>query len=69
MEERGESVERVKGKRGGARPGAGRKKTTTAGFAMRIPSDVEAILAKVDNRSAFVVEAIRHYAAAQGINP
>ena len=69
MEESEKSVERVKGKREGARPGAGRKKTTTAGFSMRIPADVEAILAKVDNRSTFVVEAIRHYAAARGINP
>lgn len=48
---------------GGARRGAGRKKTTTASIALKIPADVEAILAAVPNRSAYIVAAIRHYHA------
>lgn len=52
---------------GGARIGAGRKRTTSSSIALRIPEDVEAILTKVDKRSAFIVEAIRHYAAVKGL--
>lgn len=52
---------------GGKREGAGRKKTTSKSIALRIPEDVVAILDRVDNRSAFIVEAIRHYANAKGV--
>lgn len=57
----------AKNTHGGARKGSGRKKTTAASIALRIPEDVAEILAKVDNRSAFIVEAVRHYAREKGI--
>lgn len=48
---------------GGARPGAGRKKTTSKSIAIRIPADVEAILDEVEgSKSAYIIEAIRAYA-------
>lgn len=48
---------------GGAREGAGRKKTTSKSIALRIPEDVAAILDSVEgSKSAFIVEAIRAYA-------
>lgn len=51
-----------KSNRGGARPGAGRKRTSASSIALRIPQDVAEILARVENRSAYIVEAIRAYA-------
>lgn len=51
---------------GGARAGAGRKKTTARSIALRIPDDVAAILDSVPNRSAYIVEAIRYYHARAG---
>ncbi len=47
---------------GGKREGSGRKKTTSKSIALRIPDDVEQILEKQANRSAFIIEAIREYA-------
>ena len=47
---------------GGKREGSGRKKTTSKSIALRIPEDVERILEKQANRSAFIIEAIREYA-------
>ena len=47
---------------GGKREGSGRKKTTSKSIALRIPKDVEQILEKQANRSAFIIEAIREYA-------
>lgn len=46
---------------GGARPGAGRKRSSSASISLRIPEDVERILAAQPNRSTFIVEAIRFY--------
>lgn len=51
---------------GGARAGAGRKKTTARSIALRIPDDVAAILDSVPNRSAYIVEAVRYYHAHGG---
>lgn len=56
-------------KRGGSRPGAGRKKTTSSSIALRIPADVEQILSQVEQRSAYIVEAIRYYHAQMGCQP
>lgn len=47
---------------GGKREGAGRKKTTSKSIALRIPEDVVEILDNVENRSAFIIEAIRQLA-------
>lgn len=50
---------------GGARKGAGRKKTTAKSIALRIPEDVAAILDAVPgSKSAYIVAAIRAFAAA-----
>lgn len=49
---------------GGARQGAGRKKSTAKSIALRIPDDVAEILDGVDgSKSAYIVAAIRAYAA------
>lgn len=48
---------------GGARPGAGRKRTTAKSIALRIPEDVAEILDSVEgSKSAFIVAAIREFA-------
>lgn len=52
---------------GGARKGAGRKKTGNVSVFFRLPADLIALLDGVGNKSAFVAEAIRHYAEAKGI--
>lgn len=51
--------------RGGRREGAGRPsvKNNTRSIALRIPQDVADILDRQPNRSAFIIEAIRAYAA------
>lgn len=60
-------MEEPKGKKkngwGGKREGAGRPVTnpTTRSIALRIPGDVAEILDRQDNRSAFIIEAIRAY--------
>ncbi len=60
-----ESNEKNTNKWGGKREGAGRKKTTSKSIALRIPEDVAEILDQVENRSAFIIEAIRQYAKKQ----
>ena len=52
---------------GGSRQGAGRKseEPRTRSIALRIPDDVAAILDRQENRSAFIIEAIRAYDAEQ----
>lgn len=59
--------EKETSKRGGRREGAGRKKTVGAvsTICIRIPEDVVAILDAQPSRSAFIIAAIRAYAAAQ----
>lgn len=59
------SNEKIPNKWGGEREGSGRKKTTSKSIALRIPEDVAEILDHVENRSAFIIEAIRHYAKKQ----
>lgn len=59
------SNEKIPNKWGGEREGSGRKKTTSKSIALRIPEDVAEILDHVENRSAFINEAIRHYAKKQ----
>lgn len=60
-------MEGQKGKKkngwGGRREGAGRRSEnpSTRSIALRIPEDVAAILDRQDNRSAFIIEAIRAY--------
>ena len=55
--------EEKKNKWGGRRDGAGRPKVTncTRSIALRIPEDVAAILDRQENRSAYIIEAIRAY--------
>lgn len=56
--------EEMKKGRGGARQGAGRKKTSTKTIGIRIPGDVERILDGVEgSRTDFIIAAIRAYAA------
>lgn len=56
--------ERGKSAWGGAREGSGRKRTTSKSIALRIPEDVAEILEGVEgSKSAFIIEAIRAYAA------
>lgn len=59
-----ESNEKNSNKWGGKRSGAGRPKkfSNNKTIALRIPEDVVEILDRVDNRSAFIIEAIRFYA-------
>lgn len=49
--------------RGGARPGSGRPKGRKdyKSISIRIPEDVEMILSKQENRSSYIIEAIREY--------
>lgn len=49
--------------RGGRREGAGRPKgeNNVRSIALRIPEDVANILDKQENRSAYIIEAIRAY--------
>lgn len=60
-------MEEPKGKKktgwGGKRQGAGRPVTnpTTRSIALRIPDDVAEILDRQENRSAYIIEAIRAY--------
>lgn len=52
-----------KNTRGGARPGAGRKKVCVKQIVVKIPADVERILAETDlTISGYVVAAIREKA-------
>lgn len=48
---------------GGRREGAGRPnvRNNTRSIALRIPKDVAAILDRQENRSAYIIEAIRAY--------
>jgi len=48
---------------GGARSGAGRKKTTARSIALRAPPAAAAIHAVPGSKTAFIVAAIRAYAA------
>lgn len=59
-----QNVEKTESQWGGARKGAGRKKSTTRSIALRIPEDVEKILDAVEgSKSAYIIEAIRAFAA------
>lgn len=55
--------EKEKSKRGGRREGAGRPRgiNNHASISIRIPEDVSEILDRQQNRSAFIIEAIRAY--------
>ena len=57
--------ETPKKSRGGRREGAGRPRGNNnfKSIALRIPQDVAAILDRQPNRSAYIINAIRHYAA------
>lgn len=51
---------------GGARKGAGRKKTSAKSIALRIPEDVAEILDSVEgSKSAYIISAIRAFAQSQ----
>lgn len=56
-------MEAEKKQRGGARPGAGRPRgrNNYRSIALRIPEDVAEILDRQENRSAYIIEAIRAY--------
>lgn len=55
--------EREKTKRGGKREGAGRPSggKNTATITIRIPKDVEEILRNQENKSAYIIDAVRAY--------
>ena len=55
--------EKEKSRWGGRRTGAGRKATAgnVATIGLRIPADVAEILSRQENRTAYIVEAIREY--------
>lgn len=59
-------VQKIKG-RGGRREGAGRPRgrNNYRSIGIRIPEDVAAILDRQENRSAYIIEAIRAYDRAQ----
>lgn len=59
--------EEKKNRRGGRREGAGRPVTinSTRTISIRIPEDIAAILDAQENRSAYIIEAIRAYDRAQ----
>lgn len=55
--------------RGGAREGAGRKRTSAKSIALRIPEDVAAILDNVEgSKTDYIVAAIRHYHLSKGLS-
>lgn len=56
-----------KKQRGGARQGAGRKKTRGGTMSFRTTIEVSEILSKVDSRTDFVNEAIAFYARSKGM--
>lgn len=58
-------IENAKNGHGGRRDGAGRPKTigNTRSIGIRVPEDVAQILDAQPNRSAFIIAAIRAYAA------
>ncbi len=55
--------------RGGARQGAGRKRTTARAFHFCAAADVAAILGGVANKSEFICRAVRELAAREGLAP
>lgn len=57
----------TKKKHGGARAGAGRKKTTAKQYGFKAPEEVSAILEKVDDKTAFICEAVLKLAKEKGI--
>lgn len=58
----------AKKKHGGARDGAGRKKTTAKRYGFKAPEEVSLILENVDDKTAFICEAILKLAKEKGIN-
>lgn len=61
-------MEEQKKKRGGAREGAGRKRTTAKSIGLRVPEDVVAILESSGQRATdFIVQAIREKAQRDGL--
>ncbi|MCM1440485.1 MAG: hypothetical protein NC131_14995 [Roseburia sp.] len=60
-------MEENKNQRGGARQGAGRKKTSAKTVCVRVPADVAAILDAVEgSKTDFIVEAIRSFMSSKG---
>ena len=59
-----QNEEKQKDGRGGARPGAGRQRgcNNYRSIGIRIPEDVARILDEQENRSAYIIAAIRAYA-------
>ena len=60
-------LEESSSKRGGARPGAGRKRVAEKRYMFSAPPDVSEFLESLpESKSAFIVRAIRAYIAAGG---
>lgn len=59
----GDTKEMPQEKRGGARIGAGRKKTTEKRYGLRAPADVVEIIEAAENKTDFICEAVRFYHA------
>lgn len=61
-------MEEQKKKRGGAREGAGRKRTSAKSIGLRVPEDVVAVLDRSGQRATdFIVQAIREKARRDGL--
>lgn len=61
-------MEQTVKKRGGRRPGAGRKKSTVKRYGFNAPAKVHAVLEQVDSITEFICEAIMRHAQEKGIS-
>lgn len=63
----GEIMEESAKKRGGRRPGAGRKKSTVKRYGFNAPATVHAVLQQVDSITDFICEAVLKYGQDKGL--
>ena len=57
----------IEKKRGGRRPGAGRKKSTVKRYGFNAPANVHEVLQKVDSITEFICEAILKHGHDKGL--
>lgn len=63
----GEIMENFTKKRGGRRPGAGRKKSTVKRYGFNAPAPVHAVLQQVDSITDFICEAVLKHGQDKGL--
>lgn len=63
----GEIMEESAKKRGGRRPGAGRKKSTVKRYGFNAPATVHAVLQQVDSITDFICEAVLKHGQDKGL--